>query len=369
MFKKLNSLSVYIEKKKIGTLALTSDNLCAFEYDADWLGNGFSVSPFYLPLEKKVFISKQDPFDGLFGVFNDSLPDGWGRLLIDRILLKNKITPASLTPIERLSIVGANGMGALSYQPENYINTEHDISDLKYLEKEVNKVLNDDYSGDIEALVSKGGSSGGARPKVLIKINNEDWIIKFKSSSDQKNIGELEYNYSLSAKKSGIEMPKTKLFDNKYFGVKRFDRENGKKIHMHTSAGLLNAGHRIPSLDYKTLMEAAFALTKNITEVTKIYRLMVFNVLTSNKDDHSKNFSFIYKNNKWQVAPAYDLVYSDGFNGQHTTTVLGEGNPKKEHLFALAKEIGLAKKTYENIFDEVFENTKNIRKQIKTIKF
>lgn len=369
MFKKLNSLSVYIEKNKIGTLAVTTDNLCAFEYDAEWIENGFSISPFYLPLKKEVFISKQDPFDGLFGVFNDSLPDGWGRLLIDRLLRKNKINPSSLTQIERLSIVGSNGMGALSYKPENSIFPEHGISDLQYLEKEVNKVLNDDYSGNIETLAAKGGSSGGARPKVLIKINNEYWIIKFKSSSDPKNIGELEYNYSLAAKKAGIIMTETKLFDNKYFGIKRFDRENGIKIHMHTAAGLLYASHRIPSLDYKTLMETAFALTKTITEVTKIYRLMLFNVLTSNKDDHSKNFSFIYKDNKWQVSPAYDIVYSEGFNGQHTTTVLGEGNPKKQHLFDLAKEIGLTKKTYENIFDEVFENTKNIRKQIKTIIF
>jgi serine/threonine-protein kinase HipA len=342
-------------------LALTPDNLCAFEYDTNWLKNGFSISPFHIPLKQGVFISKAEPFDGLFGVFNDSLPDGWNRLLIDRLLLKNKIDPSFLNPIERLSIVGSNGMGALIYKPENSFVNNKDSTDLKYIEQEVNKILNDNYTGNIETLVNKGGSSGGARPKILINIDNEEWIIKFKSSQDPKNIGILEYKYSLSAKKAGIIMSETKLFDNKYFAIKRFDRENNKRIHMHTVAGLLNASHRVLSLDYKTLMETTLALTKDMNEVEKMYRLMVFNILSSNKDDHSKNFSFIYKNNRWQISPAYDLVYSEGFNGQHTTTVLGEGNPKKEHLFDLAKEIGLNKKRYKTIFNEVFEATKNIK--------
>ena len=111
-------------------------------------------------------------------------------------------------------------------------------------------------------------------------------------------------------------------------------------------------------------MEATLALTKDMNEVEKIYRLMIFNVLTSNKDDHSKNFSFIYKSGKWYVSPAYDLVYSEGFNGQHTTTILGEDNPKKSHMFELAKEIGINKSKYESIFDEVFEATKGIKKLI-----
>jgi serine/threonine-protein kinase HipA len=121
-------------------------------------------------------------------------------------------------------------------------------------------------------------------------------------------------------------------------------------------------------VDYKTLMEVTLALTKDVNEVEKLYKIMVFNVLTSNKDDHSKNFSFIYKSGKWQLSPAYDLVYCEGFNGQHTTTILGEGNPKKEHVFELAKEVGLNKKKSENIFDEVVQNTSDIRKEFN-IKF
>jgi serine/threonine-protein kinase HipA len=364
MFKQLRSLNVFIEDNKVGTIALTSDNICAFEYSVDWLQNGFSISPFYLPLKKEVFISKQEPFNGLFGIFNDTLPDGWGRLLIDRIFKKNKINFSSLSPIDRLSVTGSNGMGALIYKPGNLLVDSNNTSDLKYLQQEVNKILNDDYTGNIEALIAKNGSSSGARPKVLIRVGNEDWLIKFRSSQDFKDIGVLEYEYSLSAKKAGIFMPETRLFDGKYFGVKRFDRDSNKRIHVHTAAGLLNASHTIPSLDYKTLMEATLALTKDMSEVEKIYRFMIFNVLTSNKDDHSKNFSFIYKSGKWYVSPAYDLVYSEGFNGNHTTTVLGEGNPKKLHMFELAKEIGINKKKYESIFDEVFESTKHIRKLI-----
>lgn len=125
-------------------------------------------------------------------------------------------------------------MGALIYKPENLLVDSNSTSDLKYLKQEINKILNDDYTGNIEALIAKNGSSSGARPKVLIRVGNEDWLIKFRASQDFKDIGVLEYEYSLSAKKAGIFMPETRLFDGKYFGVTRFDRDNSKRIHVHT---------------------------------------------------------------------------------------------------------------------------------------
>ena len=213
---KIKSLQVFYNDKKVGTLALTKNNIIAFEYDNEWLNNGFSISPYSLPLKKQVFIPKIEPFDGLYGVFSDSLPDGWGRLLVDRMLNSQNINPREINPISRLAIVGETGMGALSYKPEYNLLEDKDYhEDYDSLALSCKKILNTEYSDDLDNLFRLGGSSGGARPKILTKIENEDWIIKFPSSLDDKNIGELEYLYSLCAKKCKIDMPETKLFPSK----------------------------------------------------------------------------------------------------------------------------------------------------------
>lgn len=359
MFKQVKSLEVFYNNQIVGTLALRPDNLSAFEYHADWIQNGFSISPLILPLKSGVFTSKWEPFDGLFGVFNDSLPDGWGRLLIDRLLREQGINPAELSPLDWLCIIGPKTMGALTYKPSQPIGKEEADKSLSYLEQETQKILNDEPSEDLSALAAKGGSSGGARPKVLLTINGEEWLIKFRNTQDPLNIGEIEYKYSLLAKKAGLIMPETQLFEGKYFGVKRFDRISQKRIHMHTAAGLLNANFRLPSLDYKTLIEATLFLTHDMLEAEKMFRLMVFNVLIGNKDDHAKNFSFIYDEGKWQVSPAYDIVPCEGFNGQHTTTVLGKGLPNTEDMLELAKQTGLDLNKAKQIIEQVKEVLKD----------
>ncbi len=212
---KYKYLKVFYNDILVGTLAKTPDRVVAFEYDLDWLNNGFSISPFSLPLIKKVFIPKYDPFGGLFGVFNDSLPDGWGRLLVDRLFLKNKINPAEIDNLNRLAVVQECGMGALTYKPEHKFESENNISDYDILAQECSKILESQNSENLDELFKLGGSSGGARPKILTSINNEDWIIKFPSSSDPKNIGEKEYQYSLCAKDCGINMTETRLFRDK----------------------------------------------------------------------------------------------------------------------------------------------------------
>ena len=146
-----------------------------------------------------------------------------------------------------------------------------------------------------------GGSSGGARPKILTKVDNEEWIIKFPAHADGLNIGLQEYDYSVCAKACGIEMAETRLFPSHacagYFGTKRFDRvadERGKKrIHMLSVSAILETSHRIPNLDYLLLGKLTMNLTKSFKEMEKLYRLMCFNVFAHNRDDHSKNFSFM----------------------------------------------------------------------------
>ncbi len=348
---RLTKLDVYYHNRPVGTMALYQNRLAAFEYDKEWLTDGFSISPFSLPLEKKVFIPDIDPFEGLFGVFADSLPDGWGRLLVDRLMRKQGIDPHTLGSLERLAIVGTSGMGALTYRPS--ITTEHPYNELTLDEiaAECAKILSTEVSENLDYLFAKGASSGGARPKILTHIDNEDWIIKFPSSDDDTCIGKQEYDYACCATACGLEMEHTQLFSSSqtagYFGTRRFDRngtdENGR-IHMVSAAGLLETSHRIPNLDYDILMRLTLMLTKSMTECEKLFRLMCFNVFAHNRDDHSKNFSYLYreKEKSWVLSPAYDLTYSNSIGGEHATTINNNGtSPSMDDLLSVAKKIGL----------------------------
>lgn len=356
MAETVNMLNVFIDNRRIGKLALSPDYRYLFEYDTDWITSGFSVSPFYLPLKNGLFTARAEPFGGMFGVFDDSLPDGWGKLLVDRWLISKGIHPASLSLIDRLSIVGESGMGALVYRPAKDSSIKGELHPLSFYALEVEKILHENYTGSLEELYHRAGSSGGARPKVLVTIDGNEWLVKFKASSDPANVGITEYDYSLLAKKCGIEMAETRLFEGKYFGVRRFDRQAGKRIHMHSAAGLLYASHRFPSMDYTNLLKATMVLTRNITEVEKIFRQMVFNILIGNKDDHAKNFSFVYNNGCWSASPAYDLLPSAGFNGNHSTTVNGKGQPSLSDCEEVAKIISLPHIKTAKIIAEVKEN-------------
>ena len=370
---RLNKLDVYYHDRKVGTMALYQNRLAAFAYSDEWLQEGFSISPFSLPLEKRVFVPKIDPFEGLFGVFADSLPDGWGRLLVDRLMRKNGLNPHTVGSLERLAIVGNTGMGALTYRPTIPLESVYNELTLDEIAKECERILQTDTSEKLDYLFAKGGSSGGAKPKILPRIDNEDWIIKFPSSEDSKDVGRQEYDYALCAKECGIEMEEVRLFPSEktqgYFGTKRFDRvaegENGK-IHMISAAAILETSHRIPNLDYDILMKLTLQLTKSMEECEKLYRLMCFNVFAHNRDDHSKNFSYIYRDRekRWILSPAYDLTYSNSIGGEHATTVNGNGvDPGMEDLLSVAKKIGIgmakARKTAAKIQECVHERLRD----------
>lgn len=348
---RLNKLEVFYHERNVGTMALYQNRLAAFEYDKDWLADGFSISPFSLPLEKKVFMPRIDPFEGVFGVFADSLPDGWGRLLVDRLMTQNGINPYEIGSLDRLAIVGNSGMGALTYHPVITMENNQDEKSLDEIALECEKILSTETCDNLDFLFSKGGSSGGARPKILTKVEGEDWIIKFPTSYDSNDIGRQEYDYAMCARECGIEMENVRLFSSNrckgYFGTKRFDRTGDRKnnrIHMVSASGLLETSHRIPNLDYHILMQLTLKLTKSMEECEKLYRLMCFNVYAHNRDDHSKNFTYLYDENedRWKLSPAYDLTYSNSIGGEHATTVNGNGaNPGLEDILAVAKKIGL----------------------------
>ena len=344
---------------KVGRIALTPDMLCVFEYDPAYLISGKSISPFYLPLRPEVFIAKHTPFQGGFGVMNDSLPDGWGSLIFDRYLKNKGIEPDRLSLLQRLALVGNAGRGALEYRPDYSETTANEILDLDHIAAETHKILTTDYTGrSLETLYKYGGSPGGARPKVFVNVDGKEWLVKFKASVDPDNIGRIEYEYSLLAQKCGIKMPETRLFEGKYFGVERFDRTPVGKIHTVSAAGLLNADYRMPCLDYEDLLKLCHTLTKNMEEVEALFRLMVFNVAIKNRDDHAKNFSFQLTGGEWKLSPAYDLLPSSGFNGFHTTTVNNSGDPTLNDMMAIAGKIELNKQCAKDIIQHISDIVK-----------
>ena len=363
---KTERLLVFYKQKQVGTMALYKNALAAFAYDKEWLAEGFSISPFSLPLRQQVFMPKAEPFDGIFGVFADSLPDGWGRLLVDRMLLKNKTDPGAVGTLDRLAIVGKTGMGALTYEPEMKFEQKKGIPDLDRIAADCAAVLQTGQADDLDELFRLGGSSGGARPKILTTVDGEEWIIKFPSGNEGKEIGLQEYEYSLCARECGVEMAETRLFPSMqcagYFGTKRFDRGmvNGapERIHMVSVAGLLETSHRIPNLDYDLLMKLTLALTRDFTEIEKLYRLLCFNVFAHNRDDHSRNFSFLYdeRQARWHLAPAYDLTFSYSLGGEHATSVHGNGmDPGMDDILAVAGEIGMEIQKAKPIAEEIRE--------------
>lgn len=345
-------LNVFLGDELVGTMARDEEGLSCFEYSASWLACGFSISPLSLPLESRLFRPSWRPFDGMFGVFADSLPDGWGRLLVDRSLRARGVAPETVDELSRLAIVGDSGMGALRYEPAFDVPGQPEIENFDCFASSCSEVLANQEVDDLDELLALGGSSGGARPKALISFGGEGWIVKFPTRRDGPGAGRLEYDYAECARACGLRVPETRLFPSSktpgYFGCKRFDRDGARRVHMVSAAGLLEASHRLPALDYRDLMQLTLLLTHSMAEVEQLFRLMCFNVFAHNQDDHAKNFSFLCREGRWEVSPAYDLTFSTAFGGEHSTTVNGKGIPCMEDLLNVAREFSLPfKKAYD----------------------
>lgn len=213
--------------------------------------------------------------------------------------------------------------------------------------------------------------TGGARPKALISVDGESWIVKFPSTYDPRSIGKEEYRYMECARICGIDVPQVRLFPSKYgqgyFAVKRFDRSTRGKVHMLTVSGLLETSHRTPNLDYKDLLKLTYILTKDNRQIEEMYRRMCFNVYAHNRDDHSKNFSFLYDEDErnWKLTPAYDLTYSNSIGGEHATCVNGNGrDPGIKELQEVGMAAGIAENTAKKIAGNVQEIVGNELKDI-----
>jgi len=339
-----------------------------FEFDESFITQGIPLSPFKFPAAPGLQTFQQLP-----GVFDDALPDGWGRLLMDRFLRQRGDSPAAFTELDRLAWTGESALGALSFHPSSRESDEVVTGvELGRLAREAQAVLEGDAAIVLPELLLAGGSPGGARPKVLAGVcggalvtgpepypsGYAPWLIKFFAKTDSSDTGAVEAAYALMARAAGISFPEHQLFEvreGRFFGVRRFDREGPQRIHMHSLGNLVGANFRLSSFDYQDIHKVVRILTGNMAEVRKIYRLMVFNVLAHNRDDHVKNFAFLYTPEEgWRLAPGFDLTFTEGPGGEHSTSVCGEGRePGREQFRRVAAVAGIGTTEAARIEDEV----------------
>lgn len=351
-----------------------------FEYAAQWLERGLNLSPLRLPLRAGLHEHRDRSFGPLPGLFDDSLPDGWGLLLMDRYFRKRGVDPATLSPLDRLAWVGDRAMGALRYRPASEAPADAGKFDLHTLSRQAEDILAGKADAVLPQLARAGGSAGGARPKVLVGYNQqtgevisgtrelpagfEHWIVKFSAKQDMPDAGPMEYAYSLMAKAAGLEMPTTRLFTtaqgDRLFGVKRFDRLGNLRMHVHTFGNMIHAKFRVPSCDYADFVKTTALVTRDAADVERVFARMAFNVLAYNRDDHVKNFAFTMDGGTgaWRLSPAYDLVFAAGPGGEHTMSVAGEGrNPRRADLLRAVQRTGLSAKTLDATLTRVAEAT------------
>ena len=354
--KSINKLDVYFKDELVGYLIDNGDSTHSFSYSNNWLKNGFSISPFKLPLENKTFLCEDYLINGMFGVFYDCLPDSWGNKLIDSFLSKNGVDIRNVTLLQRLSLLDQYSLGALSFKPS--LNERFNILDIKEFDEIYEKIktfIKEDITEDLD-LYHYGSSTGGSRPKINYFINNDLYIVKFPSSLDPLTIGEEEYKLNLLARECGLNVPDCKLLKSKtskgYFATKRFDYNNGNKKHVISLAGLFDLNPSLSQIHYLGFLQTVKVLCPE--DLEEAVKRMIFNYLINNKDDHPRNFSFIYdeENNKYRLSPFYDITSTPKIK-EHMMQVNGKDEPELEDFVADAKKAGFSEKEVTKIYDDL----------------
>lgn len=387
----------------LGLLADTGQEIL-FEYSSPAIERGLQLSPLHQPLPRsgQAIQSFKGPTHtwGLPGFIADSLPDGWGLLLMDRALRTMGRNPQEVSVLTRLAMVADRGIGALSFEPAEDSISKAEQLELKELAQTVRNLqaYENESKSDSKAdsglirMLQLGGSPQGARPKVLVDfdvksgaISNASipetsatpWLIKFPAQSEHIEVCAIEELYARVARKGKIEIPQSRFFNLgkqlSAFGVERFDRivsrnpQEGThiiRVPVTSLSAYLQADHRVPSLDYITVLHATMRITGDQRELLKAFERCIFNVLMHNRDDHSKNFAFrLNQQGQWKLAPAFDLTYSFGPRGEHSTTVSGHGkNITRAHLLNIAAETGIAQGVANEAIDCWIKQVKNISK-------
>ncbi|VAW54961.1 HIPA PROTEIN [hydrothermal vent metagenome] len=394
----MNVISVDLWGQRVGALSWDDERqLASFQYEPAFIQSALDVSPIKAPLSNAVFefaeLAGTNTFKGLPGFIADSLPEKFGNRLLDTYLASHGRHIDSLNPLERLCYVGSRGMGALEYQPDQEDRQLNkaipvEVSDLVEVAKNVLKVRQNvsanldlninqnsrDEKG-IETLISVGTSAGGAKAKAVIAINAntndvlsgqtnvpegyEHWLLKFDEIDNEehatnKQIGRIEYAYSEMAYAAGINMMECRLLadnDRAHFMTKRFDRVDGNdKVHVVTFAGMAHVDRDPPgNVGYERLFQTIRDLGLPQSDLSEMYRRMVFNICTRNQDDHTKNHAFImFGDGHWQLSPAYDLCFSyqadNPFIAQHQMSCNGKrDNFELDDLLAAAKSADVSR--------------------------
>jgi serine/threonine-protein kinase HipA len=376
--KKLNVFYVgWGERWPLATLADNGKSLL-FEYTAEAMRQQLELSPRMLKLRTAAYGDFPIHQMRLPGLVADSLPDGWGLLLMDRAFRRAGLQ--SVSPLERLAFIGDRAMGALSYEPADPDTLPDEDVKLLDVARQVQTAVDGTDAEVLRRLLLLGGSPQGARPKALVYYDpvsgvmrtqalatEEPWLVKFPANGEHKDACALEYAYAQLALACGLEMPQTRYFDldsrHAAFGIQRFDRLDGMRVPMHTLAGFLHADFRIPSVDYTTFLRATRAITHDEREVAKAFRRVAFNVAFNNRDDHVKNFAYcLDKQRQWKLAPAYDLTFNEGPGGEHQMDVCGEARaPGRAELLRLADEAAVPVAEAHGVIDLIASVASNLK--------
>lgn len=357
----------------LGTLADDGTHLL-FEYSLEALSRGIEFSPRSLKLRPAAYGDFPNHQHRLPGLIADVLPDGWGMLLMDRLVAQTGMNREQISPLDRLGMMGDRTMGAFSFRPPVGDPSQPVEMSLLKLANEVHQEIHTQDSAGLKELIMIGGSPHGARPKALVQYDvasgqvstldtglGTPWLIKFQAQNEHKEVCAIEDVYATMARACQLDMPKTHYFDLgaslASFGIERFDRANGQRVPIHTLAGLLNIDFRVPSVGYETLLRATAFITRSERELEKAFERCVFNVIFHNRDDHAKNFSFrMNEQMHWELAPCYDLTYNEGPGGEHQMDILGEGRlPSKRHLLELATRNGLKARWATQVIERISE--------------
>lgn len=358
--KDIKKLDVFYGNKRVGYLLENPDLTHSFVYSKDWIKTGFSISPFKLPLEEKEFLCNDPLIQNMFGVFYDCLPDSWGNHLIDRYLSQNGFNPSKVTLLQRLSLLDKYSIGGLSFKPS--INDVFSISDKENFDNLFDKIqafLKNDSKLDFD-LYHYGSSTGGSRPKINHFFEDGFYIVKFPGPQDSIDIGKQEYELNMLAKECGFDVPECKLINSNncpgFFASKRFDYENGTKRHVISLAGLFDLNPFLSQIHYLGFLQTVKSLCPN--DLNEAVGRMIFNYLVGNKDDHPRNFSFVFceKEKKYRLAPFYDITSIPSIE-EHMMMVNDTSNPSLEDFIFVASKVGVSKQEtidiYNNLKDKI----------------
>ena len=384
-------VEAFIYDKKIGTILL-KDGRVYFEYDKEFKNSKLEISPLKLPLSLEGVYTNNDEhyFEGLAGVFHDSLPDKFGTKVIERYFESKNIPSYELNVVQKLMFVGDKSIGAISYKPSIHKLDNHkqqELIELNSFYENAKKIISGDAIDVVDEMLTfmdSAASAGGARAKAIIGYNPnskeiisgikkelpigfEHYLIKFDFLNDNQrsqDYTKLEYLYMNMAKEAKIEVPNIELLEHgnlTHYLIKRFDRVNGKAKHLHSVAGLTHCNFNVPMhYSYDELFRLTRYLTGNQQDLYELYRRMVFNIIGRNQDDHAKNFAFLMdEKGTWSLSPAYDITYANGtgYTKNHQLSLRGKTNDfTKKYLLEIAKLHSLK----ENIAKEIIEQTIDI---------